>query len=161
MSDLTGGIADLLGDLFLITDPANYNIALNKLAGASYANYLQSFSSLGVHYNDLLAKATDCEIPALAGSVLECRASAPLHIWGQLDYQKRKVDGDDEAGEFDAKRLTGADRARRKRRQLGDPRSQLRQGHQPHRRPSVRRRYRRRRLAGRRSTASTIRARST
>ena len=30
---LTGGFADMLADLFLITDPVNYNIALNQLAG--------------------------------------------------------------------------------------------------------------------------------
>ena len=104
---LTGGFADLLSDLFLITDPVNYNIALNQLAGASYANYLQSFSSLGVHYNDILDHATSCEVPALAGSVLECRASSPIHVWGQLDYQTRKADGDSEAGTMKAKRFTG------------------------------------------------------
>ena len=95
---LTGGFADMLGDLFLITDPVNYNTALNQLGGVGYANYLQSFPSLGVHYNDLFDHATNCEVPALAGSVLECRASAPLHVWGQLDYQWRKADGDSEAG---------------------------------------------------------------
>ena len=92
---LTGGIADLLADLFLFTDPVNYNTALNQLSGSVYANYLQSFPSLGVHHNDILAKATDCEIPALAGSVLECRASSPIHLWGQADYQWRKADGDE------------------------------------------------------------------
>ncbi len=106
-TSLTGGAANLFGDLFLITDPADYNDALNQLAGASYANYLQSFQSLGVHYNDMLDKATSCEIPALAGSVIECRASAPLHMWGQVDYQWRKADGDNEAGTMKAKRLTG------------------------------------------------------
>ena len=61
---LTGGIADLLADLFLFSDPVNYNTALNMLSGSVYANYLQSFPSLGVHHNDILAKATDCEVPA-------------------------------------------------------------------------------------------------
>ncbi|MEO7655550.1 MAG: autotransporter outer membrane beta-barrel domain-containing protein, partial [Sphingomicrobium sp.] len=102
--NLTGGIADLLADLFLFTDPVNYNTALNMLSGSVYANYLQSFTSLGVHHNDILAKATDCEVPALAGSVLECRASAPIHIWGQADYQWRKADGDEEAGTTKSKR---------------------------------------------------------
>ena len=104
---LTGGMADLLADLFLFTDPVNFNTALNQLAGEGYANYLQSFPSLGVHYNDLIDRATNCEIPALAGSILECRASAPLHLWGQLDYQWRKADGDDEAGTAKAKRFSG------------------------------------------------------
>jgi trimeric autotransporter adhesin len=97
----------MFGNLFLITDAANYNIALNQLSGSVYANYLNSFPSLGVHQNDLVAKATDCEVPALAGSVLECRASAPIHVWGQLDYQTRKMDGDVEAGDSRAKRFTG------------------------------------------------------
>jgi outer membrane autotransporter protein len=77
------------------------------LSGSAYANYLQSFPSLGVHYNDLLDHATNCEIPALAGSVLECRASSPIHVWGQLDYQWRKADGDIEAGSTKSRRFTG------------------------------------------------------
>lgn len=103
---LTGGIADLVGDLFLIGDAADYNTALNQVSGSSYANYLQSFPSLGVHLNDLADKATSCEVPALAGSVLECRAD-PIHIWGQLDYQKHKADGDAEAGSYRSKRFAG------------------------------------------------------
>jgi outer membrane autotransporter protein len=109
---LTGGIADLLADLFLIENVEDYQAALDQLAGASYANYLQSFASLGVHYNDLLDHATSCEIPALAGSVIECRASSPVHLWGQIDYQTRKADGDVEAGGYRSKRwtaLVGAD----------------------------------------------------
>jgi hypothetical protein len=104
---LTGGAADMFADLFLISDQGNYNIALNQLSGSSYANYLNSFPSLGVHYNDLTDHATNCEIPALAGSVLECRASSPIHVWGQLDYQWRKTDRDIEAGSTRGKRFTG------------------------------------------------------
>ena len=97
--NLTGGAANMFADLFLISDAANFNVALNQLSGSVYANYLNSFPSLGVHYDDLVDHATNCEIPALAGSVLECRASSPIHIWGQLDYQTRKADGDIEAGD--------------------------------------------------------------
>jgi outer membrane autotransporter protein len=104
---LTGGPAAMFADLFMITDAGNYNVALNQLSGSSYANYLNSFPSLGVHYNDLVDHATNCEIPALAGSVLECRASSPIHVWGQLDYQWRKADGDSEAGTTKAKRFSG------------------------------------------------------
>ncbi|MFL6735440.1 MAG: autotransporter domain-containing protein [Sphingomonas sp.] len=104
---LTGGAANMFADLFLMTDAANYNTALNMLSGSSYANYLNSFPSLGVHYNDLTDHATNCEVPALAGSVLECRASSPIHVWGQLDYQTRKADGDQEAGDSRSKRFTG------------------------------------------------------
>jgi hypothetical protein len=105
--NLTGGFADMLADLFLFTDPVNYNIALNMLSGSSYANYLNSFASLGVHENDLVDHATNCEIPSLAGSVLECRAGGPFHVWGQIDYQTRKADGDVEAGDSRSKRFTG------------------------------------------------------
>ena len=103
----TGSAADMFGDLFLITDAGNFNVALNQLSGSVYANYLNSFPSLGAHYDDLVDHATNCEIPALAGSVLECRASSPIHIWGQLDYQSRKADGDVEAGDSRSKRFTG------------------------------------------------------
>ena len=105
--NLTGGAATMFGNLFLFTDPVNYNIALNMLSGSLYANYLNSFPSLGVHENDLTDHATNCEIPALAGSVLECRSSAPIHVWGQLDYQTRRASGDNEAGESRSKRFSG------------------------------------------------------
>ncbi len=105
--NLTGGAANMFADLFKFNNNVNYNIALNMLSGSVYANYLNSFPSLGVHYNDLVDHATNCEIPALAGSVLECRASGPIHIWGQADYQTRKVDGDNEAGTSRSKRFTG------------------------------------------------------
>jgi uncharacterized protein with beta-barrel porin domain len=105
--NLTGGAANMFADLFQFTNAANYNVALNQLSGSVYANYLQSFPSLGVHENDLTDHATNCEIPALAGSVLECRASSPIHVWGQLDYQTRKADGDIEAGTTRSKRFTG------------------------------------------------------
>jgi outer membrane autotransporter protein len=97
----------MIADLFLITSTANYNIALNQLSGSVYANYLQSFPGLGVHYNDLIDHATNCEVPALAGSALGCRNDAPVHVWGQADYQWRKADSDIEAGEAKAKRFTG------------------------------------------------------
>ena len=105
-TDLTGGVADLLAELFMIDNVAEFNVALNQLSGSSYANYLQSFWSLGAHFNDLVDRATSCEVPALAGSALECRASAPIHIWAQADYQRRKVEGDIEAGDYRSKRTT-------------------------------------------------------
>jgi hypothetical protein len=104
---LTGGAQTMFANLFMITDPAFYTIALNELSGSAYADYLNSFPSLGVHYNDLADRATDCELPALAGSVLECRADGPVHVWGQLDYQSRNADGDAEAGDSRSKRFTG------------------------------------------------------
>ena len=97
----------MFADLFLITDHGELQHRAQPAGGLGYANYLQSFPSLGVHYNDLLDHATNCEVPALAGSVLECRASSPIHVWGQLDYQSRKADGDIEAGTTKSKRFTG------------------------------------------------------
>ena len=58
----------------------------------------------------------------IAGSVLECRTGSPVHVWGQLDYQTRKADGDIEAGDNRSKRFTGLigiDSSNRRRR---DPR---------------------------------------
>lgn len=102
----TPGIVDLLADLFLFTDASNYNVALNQLSGSVYANYLQSFPSIGVHYNDLLDGATSCEAVAGSGSVRDCRTN-PIRVWGQTDYQSRRADGDVEAGSTKAKRFTG------------------------------------------------------
>src|SRR6185369_7596655 len=90
---LTGGITDALGDLFLLTDPASYKTALNQLSGSVYANYLQSFASLGVHYDDILESAADCDAPVVKGSTLECRGPNPLRVWGKTDYQRSKADG--------------------------------------------------------------------
>ncbi|HSR00620.1 MAG TPA: hypothetical protein VLM36_11995, partial [Sphingomicrobium sp.] len=104
---LTGGAQHLFHDLFLITDAAKYNVALNQLSGSVYANYLNSFPSLGVHYDDLTDHATNCDGLPLAGSVLECRGGSPVHVWGQLDYQTRKASGDIEAGSTRSKRFTG------------------------------------------------------
>jgi len=51
--NLTGGLAHMFAELFLFTNAVNYNVALNMLSGSAYANYLSSFPSSGVHYNDL------------------------------------------------------------------------------------------------------------
>ena len=103
---LTGGVAKMFGDLFLITDPARYRTALNELSGSVYANYLGSFASLGTHYNDLLDRAINCEDAEPGGSILECRSTSPFRLWGQIDYQNRSADGDDGAGRSVAKRFT-------------------------------------------------------
>ena len=103
---LTGGIADLFADLFQISDGDAYNIALNQLSGSSYANYLQSFSSLGVRYNDLVDHGADCEGQPLEGSALSCRAPSSIQLWGQLDLQRQKASGDVEAGTTRSGRFT-------------------------------------------------------
>jgi len=104
---LTGGSASMFADLFLITDSAKYDVALNQLSGSAYANYLNSFASLGAHYDDLVDHSMDCEVPAVGGSILECRGGSPVHVWGQLDYQARKADGDAEAGGSRSNRFSG------------------------------------------------------
>ncbi|HET6942406.1 MAG TPA: autotransporter outer membrane beta-barrel domain-containing protein [Sphingomicrobium sp.] len=105
-ADLTGGLADLFSDLFLFTDADNFQTALHMLSGSVYANYLNSLASFGVHRNDLVDRATDCDVPALVHSLFECRKD-PIHVWGQLDHQTRKVDGDIEAGPTRSKRFVG------------------------------------------------------
>ena len=97
----------MLSDLFLITDPANYNIALNQLAGSSYANYLQSFPSLGVHYNDILDHATTARFrrwPARCSSAALRRRS----MSGVSSTIRRgRPTATVEAGTLKAKRFTG------------------------------------------------------
>jgi uncharacterized protein with beta-barrel porin domain len=107
---LTGGVANLVSDLFRTGDAAGYSRALNMLSGSSYANYLQSFGSLGVHANDLVDRATDCD-KTVRASASECR-SGPVRLWGQVDDQKRNADADVEAGAIRSNRWTtllGAD----------------------------------------------------
>jgi hypothetical protein len=103
---LTGAFGDLFADLFLMTDAGDYHDALSQLGGSAYANYLQSFTSLGVHGNDLIARGAGCDNAPLIGSALDCRTGR-LRLWGQLDYQSRKADGDSEAGTTDSKRYSG------------------------------------------------------
>ena len=110
-SRLTGGVGHLFGDLFLIGQASGYGVALNALGGSVYADYLNSFPSLGVRQNNLVDEATGCERSPLAASVGDCRPG-PVHVWGQLGYQSRKADGDAEAGSSSSKRsamLLGTD----------------------------------------------------
>lgn len=78
---------------------ADHTPATAQTAGAGYAGFLQSFSNLGFRYNALLDSATDCEVPVLAGSALECRV-APMHVWGQVDYATSSQDGDLQLGDY-------------------------------------------------------------
>lgn len=100
----------LVGNLFQL-NAANYALALNEMTGAGYAGYLQSFNTLGYHYNSVLDRASDCDQPILTGSALECRTS-PMHLWAQVDYDHLKKDGDDELASGTGNRSTliaGAD----------------------------------------------------
>jgi uncharacterized protein with beta-barrel porin domain len=90
----SGPFGTLVGNLFHLNG-TDYALALNQLSGAAYAGYLQSFNTLGYHYNSVLDRASDCDMPVLAGSALACRTS-PFHLWAQLDYDHLKTDGDDE-----------------------------------------------------------------
>ena len=106
----SGPFGALVGNLFKL-DAANYALALNELTGAGYAGYLQSFNTLGYHYNNVLDRASDCDQPIIAGSALECRTS-PFHLWAQLDYDHLKTDGDAELAGYNGHRSTliaGAD----------------------------------------------------
>ena len=90
----SGPFGALVGTLFQL-NAADYALALNEMTGAGYAGYLQSFNSLGYHYNSVLDRASECDRPVLAGSALECRTS-PFHLWAQLDHDHLDRDGDSE-----------------------------------------------------------------
>jgi hypothetical protein len=108
---LTGPFAALVGQLFNASNATSYAAALNELTGATYAGYLQSFSSLGVDYDNVLDRASECDGPVHSGSILECRTSK-VRLWGQIDYQYRKADGDAELSGYHADRhafLAGID----------------------------------------------------
>jgi uncharacterized protein with beta-barrel porin domain len=104
---VTGGARTMFGDLFLISEAAKYDIALNQLSGSVYANYLNSFASLGAHYDDLVDRSVDCGSASIPGSLLECRTSSPIRLWGDADYQRRRADGDAEAGNGTSRRFSG------------------------------------------------------
>ena len=93
----------LFSQLFTVTSPTTYAAAVNQLTGATYAGYLQSFNSLGYHYNTLLDRATDCDVPTIAGSALACRTS-PMRLWAQFDYDNLHHKGDMNLSEYHADR---------------------------------------------------------
>ena len=93
-------IANVMEQLFQL-DEEEYPEALDQLAGASIASYLQSYNLLGVRYNSLLDRATGCPLIAPRGSVLDCRPEK-IRLWGQLDYGNARQDGDAEAPSYDA-----------------------------------------------------------
>ena len=101
---LTGPSAVLAAQLFQLTAP-QYTDALNQLAGASLASYLDSYNMLGVRYNDMLDRITDCPLDGPPGSILDCRTPG-VRLWGQVDYAKVKKDGTVEAGDYKANQWT-------------------------------------------------------
>jgi trimeric autotransporter adhesin len=101
---LTGPFAGMVEQLFTFS-AADYRDALDQLAGASHAAYLQSFNSLGVQHNELIDRAIGCELPGREASSLSCR-TGKLNLWGQLDFSNRNSDGDQEAAGYDADRWT-------------------------------------------------------
>ncbi|MCF2515925.1 autotransporter outer membrane beta-barrel domain-containing protein [Sphingomonas sp. G124] len=109
-ADIDGPFGDMVAQLFTF-DEDEYRGALDQLSGAGYAAYQQSFHALGVHYGQLIDKATECAMPQRASSALDCRTDK-FHIWGQLDVGGRRNDGDVEAPGYDADRwaaIVGAD----------------------------------------------------
>ncbi len=104
------GLGAAVAELFRL-DATAYPLAIEQLTGAGYAGYLQSLNTLGYHYNQILSRSTDCEVPALAGSALACRV-APVHLWGQVDQATLKQEGNSELGGHEADRwsfLAGGD----------------------------------------------------
>ena len=98
-----GGVAGLLGDLFLLDDVGDYNRVLSSLAGAGYANYLQSFQSLGVRYNSLADEATGLrrcrahtrDFPIAVDQVRSALGvqldDQPAHRWKQSGRQHQRA----------------------------------------------------------------------
>jgi outer membrane autotransporter protein len=101
---LTGPFAEMVEELFGF-EMVEYRDALNQLTGAVYAAYLQSFNALGVQQNQLLDRATGCELPDKLASSLSCRTGT-VRLWGQVDYTNRRHDGDVEAPAYDAGQWT-------------------------------------------------------
>jgi hypothetical protein len=101
---LTGPFAEMVEELFGF-DEVEYRDAVNQLTGAGHAAYLQSFNALGVQQNQLLDRATGCELPDKLASSLSCRTGT-IRLWGQVDYTNRNNDGDVEAPAYDAGQWT-------------------------------------------------------
>ena len=99
-------------DLFLISDPAKYNVALNMLSGSVLCELPQL-----VRYRWALIITTwltmrpYCDTSGCySGSVLECRTGSPFHLLGSARLSDAQGgDGDIEAGENRSKRFTGLD----------------------------------------------------
>ena len=119
--NLTGGAATMFADLFLISDAANFDVALNQLSGSVYANYLNSFPSLGVHYDDLVDHATNCENPGACrfGLGVPCVLADPHLGSARLpDAQGRRRH---RGGDSEVEAVHRPRRRRCERQQCGDP----------------------------------------
>ena len=107
---LTGGMADVLADIFTF-NAADYAEALDQLAGAAYASYLQSFNSLA----SIITTSSPRRPPRVPG--LPARCSVPHlsdpHL-GPGRLPEPQSDGDEEAGQNDA--AAGRDHGHRRQR---------------------------------------------
>ena len=103
---LTGGAATMFRDLFLFSDrPSTISRSTSCRVGLRELPELvpepgRSPERPGRPCDELRDPGGD----RIGARMPTC---SPIHVWGQLDYQTRKADGDVEAGDSRSKRFTG------------------------------------------------------
>jgi len=104
-TSLTGPFAGVVANLFTLNQ-AGYLEALNQLAGAQYASYLQGLRNNSFATNSIVSDQIDCAISIRA--VDQCRdRNGTGRFWVMGKYNWANYDGDQEAGDYDLKGWTG------------------------------------------------------
>lgn len=104
-TSLTGPFAGVVANLFTLNQ-AGYLEALNQLAGAQYASYLQGLRNNSFATNSIVSDQIDCAISIRA--VDQCRdRNGTGRFWVMGKYNWADYDGDQEAGAYDLKGWTG------------------------------------------------------
>lgn len=104
-TSLTGPFAGVVANLFTLNQ-AGYLDALNQLAGAQYASYLQGLRNNSFATNSIVSDQIDCAISIRA--VDQCRdRNGTGRFWVMGKYNWADYDGDHEAGAYDLKGWTG------------------------------------------------------
>ena len=101
--NLTGPFAGVVATLFTLNQ-AGYLDALNQLAAAQYASYLQGLRNSQFTLNTNISDQIDCSIKL--SDVTNCEDHKG-RFWVEGAYNWTKVDGDQEAGRYKTKGWTG------------------------------------------------------
>jgi uncharacterized protein with beta-barrel porin domain len=93
---VAGPFHNLLATLFTLNF-AQYTNALDQLAGAEYANYLQALQNSGRQFEGIITDRLDCAEDYKAGTPSSCHVPGEFSMWARATYSDGDHDGDVEA----------------------------------------------------------------
>jgi uncharacterized protein with beta-barrel porin domain len=93
---VAGPFHNLLATLFTLNF-ADYTDALDQLAGAEYADYLQALQHSGRQFEGIITDRLDCAEDYKAGTPSSCHVPGEFSMWARATYSDGDHDGDVEA----------------------------------------------------------------